>query len=90
MAGYCDSHKLTFSLHEALRLVGGVFPDSSCVRVGVEADPESDEDAIVIDVAADLTPDQAVARKREYTRRWVAAVPPEAIGKIRLVLDLGA
>jgi len=70
-------------------LVGEVFQTSSGVRVGVETDPETDEEAVVIDVAADLTPDEAVARKREYNRRWVAAVPPDVIGKIRLVLDLG-
>ena len=88
MARYCSKHQLTKSLLEALRLVGDVFPTAHGVRVGLEADPETDEEAVVIDVAADLTPDEAVARKQEYTRRRVAAVPPEVIGKIRLLLDL--
>ncbi len=87
---YCDRYQLAASLFEALRLVGEEFPTASGVRVGVEADPETDEEAVVIDVAADLSPDEAEARKLEYTRRWVAAVRPDVIGKIRLVPDLGA
>lgn len=90
VARFCSKHQLTESLHEALRLVGEVFPAAHGVRVGVESDPETDEEAVIIDVAADLTTADALERKREYSRRWVASVPPDVIGKIRLVLDIGA
>jgi hypothetical protein len=55
----------------------------------LEPDPETDEEHLVIDVATTLPVDEAVARKQEYTRLWVGEVPPEVIGKIRLVLDIG-
>jgi len=87
---YCDKYQLADRVHEALRLVDEVFPTAHGVRVSLEADPETDEEAVVIDVAADLTTADALVRKREYSQRWVASVPPDVIGKIRLLMDLGA
>jgi len=77
-------------LQTALRLAESAFGPDSQLQVAVELDPETDHEYLVIDVATTgMTVDEAVARKQQYTRQWVQAVPPEVIGKIRLVMDIG-
>lgn len=85
---YCQRHGLVDYLTLALRLAGQTFDPVRGIGVGVEVDPETDEEAVIIDVTLALGSEQAVARKREYTRRWVESVPPEVIGRIRLLLDV--
>jgi hypothetical protein len=86
---YCEAHQLFEALQTALRLAERSFPEGRELRVAVELDPETEDQHIVIDVVVRLPVADAVARKQEYTRQWVRAVPPEVIGKIRLVLDIG-
>ena len=86
---YCDGNHLIEPLQTALRLVESAFGPAPQLRVALELDPETDDEHLVIDVVTCLPVDDAVARKQEYTRQWVQAMPPEVIGKIRLVLDIG-
>ena len=86
---HCEPLGLLEHLRVALRLAEQVFEPVQRISATVEVDPETDESAVVIDVSAALNPDEAAARKRAYAQQWVAAVPPEVIGKIRLVLDIG-
>jgi hypothetical protein len=85
---YCQRHGLTDHLMLALRLAEETFDPVRAVGVVVETDPETDEEAVIIDVSCALGSDEAVAQKREYTRRWVESAPPEVIGRIRLIFAL--
>jgi len=85
---FCASHGLLPHLMTALRLVEKTFSPIHCLQVSVEVDPETDEEAIVIDLALESRVSQARDQKRVYTRRWVESAPPEARERIRLFYDL--
>jgi hypothetical protein len=85
---YCKARGLFDHLMLALQLAESIFAPVLRLEVEIEQDPETDEEAVVMVVAAALGVDEAVARKREYTRQWVASIPLEAIGRIRLLLDI--
>ena len=85
---FCRKHDLVTHLDFAQQLVSRLFEPVRSLRLTLEPDPETGEEAVVIDVSTDLSPSEALSRKREYTRRWVEAVPPAVIGTIRLVLDI--
>ena len=88
VTAYCEIHNLLAYLKVAISLAEATFDPVYNLRIGVEADPETDEEAVIIDVSVTLGVDEAVSRKGEYTRRWVESVPPEVIGRIRLLLDI--
>lgn len=89
VTAHCEAHGLSEHLWLALRLAEQTFGPIRHLTAEVETDPETGEPAVVIDVASELGPDEAVVRKRAYTQQWVASVPPDVIGRIRLVLDVG-
>ena len=51
----------------------------------VEQDPESDDEWIAIDVTVADDVDDVVAQHNEFTRQWVAAVPPDVWSVIRVL-----
>jgi RNA processing factor Prp31 len=57
-------------------------------RVTLETDPETDDESVIIDIAAPMEVDKAVERMREYTRQWVHLAPPNVLGLIRLIPDI--
>lgn len=85
VVAYCAAHQLTPYLEIALRLAEETFAPIERLEVGVEPDPEVDEEYVVIDLWARLSVDEGISRKERYTHRWVASVPPSVIGKIRLL-----
>jgi hypothetical protein len=85
---FCEKRNLLSHLGVALRLAARLFDVSHDPRVTLETDPETDEQSVVIDIAAPMEVDEAVERVREYTRQWVQSAPPDVLGLIRLVPDI--
>jgi hypothetical protein len=85
---YCKASGLFEHLMLALQLAESIFAPVLRAEVQIEQGPETDEEAVVTVVATSLGVAEAVARKREYTRQWVASIPLGVIGRIRLLLDI--
>lgn len=88
VVAFCAQDNLLPHLETALRLADLHFQQPQDVHVTVDTDPETDEQTILIDLTIKMPPDEAVERKRAYTRQWVQAVPVDAIGKIRLLFNI--
>jgi hypothetical protein len=85
---FCKKRDLLNHLRVALRLATHLFDVSHEPRVAVETDPETDEQSVVIDIAAPMEVDEAVERMREYARQLLLSAPPDVLGMIRLVPDI--
>jgi hypothetical protein len=87
VAAFCVREGLLEHLRRALALADCCLGPSALV-VEVEADPETDEEAIVITAVVSMPADEVLRRVREYTQRWVEAAPPAARERIRLLFDI--
>lgn len=85
---FCAKHELTAPLESAIRLAETVFAPVNQLRVDVETDPETDDSTVVIGVTVVMGVEEAVRRKREFTRRWVEISSPAMRERVRLVYDL--
>lgn len=85
---FCESRGILDYLGFALRLAAQTFESTGDPRVTMETDPETGEEAVVIDVSSPMDYHEAVERELRFTRQWVQAVPPDVIGTIRLILDI--
>jgi len=85
---FCEDRGVLDYLRLALQIAAQTFELHGDPLVTIETDPETDEEAVVIDVSSPLSCDEAVERKLQYTRRWVQSVPPDVIGTIRLILSI--
>jgi hypothetical protein len=82
---FASQRQLLPHLERALRLAESTFLTIRQLSMGVEADPDSDEQYIVIDVTMDLEADEVLRRDDAYTRAWVASTPPDVRSHIRLL-----
>jgi hypothetical protein len=85
---FCEDRGIVDYLRLALQLAAQTFQLRSDPLVTIETDPETDEEAVVIDVSSPMGCDEAVERKLQYSRQWVQSVPPDVIGTIRLILSI--
>jgi hypothetical protein len=85
---FCEDRGMVDYLNLALRLASQTFELVGDPRLTLETDPETDEEAVVIDVSSPMSCEEAVERKLEYTRQWVGSIPPDVIGAIRLILSI--
>lgn len=86
--GYCSKHQLLSQLNTAIRLAELHFDPVNDLRVGVEADPDADDDFLVIDVSLAMDADEVLRRKYAYTRDWVNSTPAEGRERIRLLYHI--
>ena len=87
VAAFCAREGLLEHLRRALDLATACLRPSA-MAVELEADPEIDEEVVVITAEVVMTGDEVLRRKQEYTRRWIASAPPTAREKIRLLFDI--
>jgi hypothetical protein len=87
--GFCESRGILDYLGLAVRLAAQTFEPTGEPSVTLETDPETDEEAVVIDVASPMDVHEAVERELLFTRKWVESVPPDVIGTIRVILNIG-
>lgn len=85
---FCENRGILEYLNLALRLAAQTFELDGEPRVQIEIDPETDEEAVVIDVSSRMSVDEAVERDLQYTRQWVRAIPSDVIGQIRMILSI--
>ena len=85
---FCENRGILDYLGLALRLAVQIFEPTGDPSVTLETDPETDEEAVVIDVSSPMDCHEAVERELRFTRQWVQAVPPDVIGTIRVILDI--
>lgn len=85
VTGYCADHRITRELHAAVELAFDVYGQIKQITARLQADPETDERRVVIDVAVTGDVDQVLQRKKEYTRRWVQLASPDARDRIRVL-----
>jgi len=86
---FCKDHGILDYLWLALRRAAQKFESTRDPRVTLETDPETDEEAVIIDLSPPMGCHDAVERELQFTRQWVQAVPPDVIGTIRVILDIG-
>ena len=84
---FCIREGLLEHLRRALALADSCMRPSA-LSVELEADPETDEEAIVITAVVSLPADEVVRRTQAYTRRWIESAPPDARDRIRLLFDI--
>jgi hypothetical protein len=87
VVAFCTREGLLEHLRRALALAESRLRPSALV-VELEADPETDEEAVVITAVMSTSADEVLRRKQEYTRRWVESTPPAARERIRLLFDI--
>src|SRR5688500_11575093 len=78
VAEVCARRGLGGHLPLAVRLAREAFGPASDLRLSVDTDPDTDDRRVVLDVTVDATVDELLRRHRDYTRRWVQAVPADA------------
>ncbi|HXE51613.1 MAG TPA: hypothetical protein VN541_01285 [Tepidisphaeraceae bacterium] len=85
---FCEAHHILPQLETAMRIASEVFTLVRRLDVALEEDPETGEEAVVIDVTLAATVDQSLAQKNTYTRRWVESATPDLRERIRLLINL--
>ena len=85
---FCEDHGILDYLGLALRLATHTFELDGDPRLTLETDPETDEESVAIDISSQIGCDEALELERQFTRQWVQSVPPDAIGMIRLILNI--
>src|SRR5690348_4033376 len=81
---FCAAHDILADLHLAFRLAGESFMRVQRWRIELEMDPETDEEAVVIEAYVDGSVDEVIQQKQIYTRRWVESASKPAWGVIRM------
>jgi hypothetical protein len=89
VSAFCEKRNLLNYLRASLQLATRLFDTTDGPRVSLETDPETNEESVVIDITARMEVDEAVEAMREYTRLWVRSAPPDVLGLIRLIPDIG-
>jgi hypothetical protein len=85
---FCEARGVLDYLNLALRLAAQTFELDGDPRMTVETDPETDEESVVIDVSSPVGCDEALEQEHQFTRQWVASVPPDVIGTFCLILNI--
>lgn len=84
---FCRSHGLTEKLALSVELAKRCF-NSADVSCDLTQDFETDDRWVVVRVSFHGSVEDALAAKKNYTARWVAAVPPPQRHLIRLSYDI--
>jgi hypothetical protein len=85
VAEFAARHDLRGHLRTATRLVGSAFAPVCAVEFVLERDPESDDEWIAVDVTVPDDARDVLAQNTEFTRQWVATVPPDVWSAIRVL-----
>lgn len=85
---FCQDRGLREALQRSIEIARETFQNIRRISVELEIDPETDNEAIVVQVSAALSVDEAVQAKGQYTRKWVGAATVEARQDMRLLLDI--
>jgi hypothetical protein len=81
----CGKHNVGPALRVAAELAMEVFSPIAAAQVELDVDPDTGEPRFVLDITVDSSSDEAFSQYSTYTRRWVAALPPEARERVRLI-----
>lgn len=84
---FCISRGILSDLHLAIRLAEETFPTIQEWQFAVEPDPETDDEAVVIDVRAPMPVDEAVERHWKFAEKWTVAASVPARGVIVLLFN---
>ena len=82
---YCATYQITRQFQAAVELASEVYKQAKHLSARMQADPETDQDRVVIDVAVAAPPDEVLRQKKEYTQRWVQIASPEVRDRIRVL-----
>ena len=85
---YCAKHQILSQLKTAVDLAETHFHPVNHLSVGVETDPDVEEDFLVIDVSVAMDADEVLRRKQAYTRAWLNAAPADQRERIRLLYHI--
>ena len=81
---FCATHDTTADLQLAIHLADEIFAPVERWQFAVEADPETGEESVVIDIWVPQSLEEALSRDGDLTRRWVTSASP--IGKGSIVI----
>lgn len=90
VAAFAERHDLLGHLRTATRLAESAFAPVRAISFVVERDPESDDEWIAVDVTVADDVEDVLAQNTDFTRHWVAAVPPEVWSAIRVLFHFAA
>lgn len=72
----------------ARRLAGEEFKTTAPPRLELHEDPETAEQWVEVRLSVAGEPGEVLRAYNRYTARWLASVPPGAVGKIRLAFQV--
>jgi hypothetical protein len=85
---YCAKHQLLPHVETAIRLAETHFHPVHELCVGVEEDPEIEDDYLVIDVSVAMGSDEVLRRYDAYTLAWIDSAPQEKREKICMLYHI--
>jgi len=72
---FCEREGVLEYLRLADELIARHFPDAELLDIAVAEDPETAENAVVIDLGVNASPEELLVREDAFTRSWVDRVP---------------
>lgn len=87
LEAFLDRHGLRPHVAMAQRLAAEEFKLAAPIRTVLEEDPETAAQWVEIGVSVSIEPAEVLEAYDRYTRRWLAAVPREVIGRVRLAYE---
>src|SRR5687767_5459741 len=85
---FVRKNDLAEHLATAERLAAEAFRPTTPPRIVLEQDPETAERYVEVGLTLKAGHHAVLDAYNEYTRRWVAAVPPRVVGSIRIAYEL--
>ena len=82
---FCAARHLTPLVLLSLRLAHESFAPIERTRVELQDDPETGERRVLVEVTVNADESAVLAMKKDYTRAWVAATPPDTRDRVRLL-----
>jgi hypothetical protein len=82
---FVAAHHLTPLVLLSLRLAHENFEPIKRTRVELQDDPETGERRVLVELTVGADESAVLAMKKSYARAWVAAAPPVARDRVRLL-----
>ena len=88
LAQFCSTHHLLIALQESVQLIKACFPSIRNLELGLEQDPETAEEWLVIEIEVAGEIEEILERYDRYTEAWVKLASWPERDKVRLSYNI--
>jgi hypothetical protein len=85
---YCKSRSLLNDLYSAFRIAEEAYAPAQNWAIGIEPDPDVDDEYVVIDVTTTGDVDELVRKQDAFATNWSRIATPEATWRIRVLWNV--